>query len=67
MKIDPIAPPPAMAFGRELPLVNGQNVIQKLLFRILRFFQVLRMVRFDRQGGSWKLLGSVLYLHRQVW
>ncbi|XP_028405868.1 uncharacterized protein LOC114528434 isoform X2 [Dendronephthya gigantea] len=32
---------------------------------ILRFFQVLRMVRFDRQGGSWKLLGSVLFLHRQ--
>ncbi|KRY14347.1 Potassium voltage-gated channel subfamily KQT member 5 [Trichinella patagoniensis] len=33
--------------------------------RGLRFFQILRMVRIDRRGGSWKLLGSVVYLHRQ--
>ncbi|XP_046858233.1 variant-silencing SET domain-containing protein-like isoform X2 [Xenia sp. Carnegie-2017] len=32
---------------------------------VLRFCQVLRMIRFDRQGDSWKLLGSVLFLHRQ--
>lgn len=37
-----------------------------ILFSVLRFCQVLRMIRFDRQGDSWKLLGSVLFLHRQV-
>ena len=25
----------------------------------------LRMVRMDRRGGTWKLLGSVVYAHRQ--
>lgn len=35
-------------------------------FRGLRFFQILRMVRMDRRGGTWKLLGSVVYAHRQV-
>jgi len=34
--------------------------------RGLRFFQILRMVRVDRRGGSWKLLGSVIWAHRQV-
>ena len=24
------------------------------------------MVRMDRRGGSWKLLGSVMWAHRQV-
>ncbi|XP_022914854.1 potassium voltage-gated channel subfamily KQT member 1-like isoform X3 [Onthophagus taurus] len=33
--------------------------------RGLRFFQILRMVRMDRRGGTWKLLGSVVYAHRQ--
>ncbi|CAG2211116.1 potassium voltage-gated channel subfamily KQT member 1-like isoform X3 [Mytilus edulis] len=33
--------------------------------RGLRFFQILRMVRMDRRGGSWKLLGSVIWAHRQ--
>nr|AWJ68227.1 putative potassium voltage-gated channel subfamily KQT 3 [Hirudo verbana] len=31
----------------------------------LRFFQILRMLRIDRRGGSWKLLGSVIWAHRQ--
>lgn len=35
-------------------------------FRGLRFFQILRMVRMDRRGGTWKLLGSVVYAHRQA-
>lgn len=30
------------------------------------FLQILRMVRMDRRGGTWKLLGSVVYAHRQV-
>ncbi|VDO98049.1 unnamed protein product [Soboliphyme baturini] len=33
--------------------------------RGLRYFQILRMVRIDRRGGSWKLLGSVVFEHRQ--
>lgn len=33
--------------------------------RGLRFFQILRMVRVDRRGGTWKLLGSVVWAHRQ--
>ena len=27
--------------------------------RGLRFFQILRMVRMDRRGGTWKLLGML--------
>jgi potassium voltage-gated channel KQT-like subfamily protein len=34
--------------------------------RGLRFFQILRMLRIDRRAGTWKLLGSVIYAHRQV-
>ena len=28
--------------------------------------QILRMLHVDRQGGTWRLLGSVVYIHRQV-
>ena len=31
--------------------------------RSLRFLQIVRMVRVDRRGGTWKLLGSVVYAH----
>lgn len=34
--------------------------------RLLRFLPLLRVLRFDRQGGTWKLLGSVIFVHRQV-
>ncbi|XP_071804288.1 potassium voltage-gated channel subfamily KQT member 1-like isoform X3 [Asterias amurensis] len=34
-------------------------------FRGLRFLQILRMVRVDRRGSTWKLLGSVVWAHRQ--
>lgn len=34
--------------------------------RGVRFFQILRMIRMDRRGGSWKLLASVVWAHRQV-
>lgn len=34
--------------------------------RSIRFFQILRMVRIDRRGGTWKLLGGVIWAHRQV-
>ena len=26
--------------------------------------QILRMLHVDRQGGTWRLLGSVVFLHR---
>lgn len=34
--------------------------------RGLRFFQILRMMRMDRRAGSFKLLASVVWAHRQV-
>ncbi|XP_077374952.1 potassium voltage-gated channel subfamily KQT member 1.1 [Festucalex cinctus] len=33
--------------------------------RGIRFLQILRMLHVDRQGGTWRLLGSVVYAHRQ--
>ena len=45
---------------------TGQIGFGASAFRALRFFQILRMVRMDRRGGTWKLLGSVVYAHRQV-
>ncbi|XP_071942112.1 potassium voltage-gated channel subfamily KQT member 1-like isoform X2 [Antedon mediterranea] len=33
--------------------------------RGLRFLQFLRLVRLDRRGNTWKLLGSVVWAHRQ--
>ncbi|XP_067046676.1 potassium voltage-gated channel subfamily KQT member 1-like isoform X2 [Acropora muricata] len=33
--------------------------------RLLRFLPLLRVLRFDRQAGTWKLLGSVIFVHRQ--
>ena len=34
--------------------------------RGVRFLQILRMLHVDRQGGTWRLLGSVVFMHRQV-
>ena len=34
--------------------------------RGVRFLQILRMLHVDRQGGTWRLLGSVVFIHRQV-
>ena len=45
---------------------TGGQVFATSALRGLRFFQILRMVRMDRRGGTWKLLGSVVYAHRQV-
>lgn len=47
-------------------LANGTGGQVVSAVRGLRFFQILRMVRMDRRGGTWKLLGSVVYAHRQV-
>ncbi|XP_042232598.1 potassium voltage-gated channel subfamily KQT member 1-like isoform X2 [Homarus americanus] len=46
-------------------LANGTGGQVVSAVRGLRFFQILRMVRMDRRGGTWKLLGSVVYAHRQ--
>ena len=43
----------------------GGRVYAASALRGLRFFQILRMVRMDRRGGTWKLLGTVVYAHRQ--
>ncbi|CAM1326164.1 KCNQ4 (predicted) [Pycnogonum litorale] len=48
-----------------LGLGTSGQIFAASAFRGLRFFQILRMVRMDRRGGSWKLLGSVVYAHRQ--
>uniref|UniRef100_A0AAQ6A344 Potassium voltage-gated channel, KQT-like subfamily, member 2a n=1 Tax=Amphiprion ocellaris TaxID=80972 RepID=A0AAQ6A344_AMPOC len=39
------------------------NVFATSAIRSLRFLQILRMLRMDRRGGTWKLLGSVVYAH----
>ncbi|XP_023691054.1 potassium voltage-gated channel subfamily KQT member 2-like isoform X9 [Paramormyrops kingsleyae] len=39
------------------------NVFATSAIRSLRFLQILRMIRMDRRGGTWKLLGSVIYAH----
>ena len=42
------------------------SFIWKLCSRGIRFLQILRMLHVDRQGGTWRLLGSVVFIHRQV-
>ena len=51
-----------------LILVHSFDYIDSLFLcpRLLRFLPLLRVLRFDRQGGTWKLLGSVIFVHRQV-
>ncbi|XP_078481107.1 voltage gated potassium channel subunit isoform X4 [Ciona intestinalis] len=41
---------------------NG-HMFAATAMRSLRFLQILRMVRMDRRGGSWKLLSSVVRAH----
>ncbi|GIY69672.1 potassium voltage-gated channel subfamily KQT member 5 [Caerostris darwini] len=48
-----------------LSVGSSGQVFAASALRGLRFFQILRMVRMDRRGGTWKLLGSVVYAHRQ--
>ncbi|KAF7248804.1 Potassium voltage-gated channel subfamily KQT member 2 [Varanus komodoensis] len=42
------------------------NVFATSALRSLRFLQILRMIRMDRRGGTWKLLGSVVYAHSKA-
>ncbi|XP_051558015.1 potassium voltage-gated channel subfamily KQT member 1-like isoform X2 [Myxocyprinus asiaticus] len=48
-----------LAFGSK-----GQ-VFATSAVRGVRFLQILRMLHVDRQGGTWRLLGSVVFIHRQ--
>nr|CAI5835792.1 unnamed protein product [Callosobruchus analis] len=45
---------------------NGQ-VFATSAIRGIRFLQILRMLHVDRQGGTWRLLGSVVFIHRQTY
>ena len=42
---------------------NTRGMFATSALRSLRFLQIVRMVRVDRRGGTWKLLGSVIYAH----
>ncbi|KAM8935167.1 potassium voltage-gated channel subfamily KQT member 4 isoform 5-T5 [Lycaon pictus] len=42
------------------------NIFATSALRSMRFLQILRMVRMDRRGGTWKLLGSVVYAHSKI-
>ncbi|PRD26599.1 UNVERIFIED_CONTAM: Potassium voltage-gated channel subfamily KQT member 1 [Trichonephila clavipes] len=44
-------------------IVEFLDIVQEL--RGIRFLQILRMLHVDRQGGTWRLLGSVVFVHRQ--
>ncbi|XP_004705328.1 potassium voltage-gated channel subfamily KQT member 4, partial [Echinops telfairi] len=41
------------------------NIFATSALRSMRFLQILRMVRMDRRGGTWKLLGSVVFCRLQ--
>ena len=42
------------------------NIFATSALRSMRFLQILRMVRMDRRGGTWTLLGSVVYAHSKA-
>ncbi|XP_077450875.1 potassium voltage-gated channel subfamily KQT member 1.1 [Stigmatopora argus] len=41
------------------------HILATSAVRGIRFLQLLRMLHVDRQGGTWHLLGSIVYAHRQ--
>ena len=42
------------------------NVDNNVDTKFILLTQILRMLHVDRQGGTWRLLGSVVFIHRQV-
>ena len=42
------------------------NALAVSTMRGFRFLQILRLVRVDRKGGTWKLLSSVVMAHSKV-
>lgn len=49
-----------------LAVGSSGQVFATSAIRGIRFLQILRMLHVDRQAGTWRLLGSVVYVHRQV-
>uniref|UniRef100_A0A8C7ARE3 Potassium voltage-gated channel subfamily KQT member 1 n=1 Tax=Neovison vison TaxID=452646 RepID=A0A8C7ARE3_NEOVI len=59
-----------LRFARKPISIIGESRLPPGSFRHLphrgiRFLQILRMLHVDRQGGTWRLLGSVVFIHRQ--
>ncbi|KAI3416016.1 hypothetical protein GPALN_005572 [Globodera pallida] len=56
-----------VVFAGILVIVLGSEgkVFATSAIRGIRFLQILRMLHVDRQGGTWRLLGSVVFIHRQ--
>ena len=49
-----------------LTLGSDRQTFAASAIRGVRFLQILRVLHVDRHGGTWRLLGSVVYIHRQV-
>ncbi|KAI3352235.1 hypothetical protein L3Q82_005212 [Scortum barcoo] len=44
-------------------VIGPKQILSTLKCNKLKLNRILRMVRMDRRGGTWKLLGSVVYAH----
>lgn len=65
----PRRPPDFIVFIASVAVIAAGtqgNIFATSALRSMRFLQILRMVRMDRRGGTWKLLGSVVYAHSKV-
>lgn len=65
----PQPPPDFIVFIASVAVIAAGtqgNIFATSALRSMRFLQILRMVRMDRRGGTWKLLGSVVYAHSKV-
>lgn len=65
----PLRPPDFIVFIASVAVIAAGtqgNIFATSALRSMRFLQILRMVRMDRRGGTWKLLGSVVYAHSKV-
>ncbi len=49
-----------------ITLATDRQAFAASAIRGVRFLQILRVLHVDRHGGTWRLLGSVVYIHRQV-
>ena len=49
-----------------ITLATDRQTFAASAIRGVRFLQILRVLHVDRHGGTWRLLGSVVYIHRQV-
>ena len=49
-----------------ITIASDRQAFAASAIRGVRFLQILRVLHVDRHGGTWRLLGSVVYIHRQV-